>query len=709
MQRWIYHLTVSSAFIFTTASSVQAGTLLRFNSGSVDPKLIYDSYSTHMIRDLRSADYIVQFHDVITMDQKKSLQNHFKVMGYLPDDALVVRGRLVALVAYQKTHPEVRAVVKYQGEYKISSEISPVSVFDKAQVQSILISTFQKKDTPKVVRSLSQLQVDLQVIEGRSIVALVPRGLISQIANLTGVEHVQPTPQIESFHFPIDGELTSLEPRTPGDYSDIKGDETGGKSIKLAEAWAAGFLGKNQIASMSDTGLDSGDPTSIHPDFNGAVKSGYALGLWSKSWNDPMGHGTHVAGSIVGRGTQSKGLLKGGASEAQFVVEGLWSPMLNNLSVPSRLADLFDKAANDGARVHSNSWGAARTFGAYDSMAAQVDTWMFDHPDMLILFAAGNSGVDHDKDGRIDSGSMATPATAKNCLTVGASKNFTKTGGIQVPISKLRAAKDDWSAEPIYSSYLSDRDDGLAMFSSRGPTLDGRVKPDIVAPGTNILSTRSHVKDSSVLWGAYNDDYAWAGGTSMATPITAGAITVARQILVEKWNIANPSSALLKAVMVHSADDLFPGQFGEVGAAKGQELLTRRPNSDEGYGRVNMANLVNLGASTHIIDNREGVAQGKEVVYDFTLQKSGRLQANLVWTDAPGSANAQKALVNDLDLVLLTPDGQSIGGNDHINNLELIEKGDLPAGSYKLVVRGVNVPMGKAGAQSYALIFSIFE
>ncbi|MGE5086884.1 MAG: S8 family serine peptidase [Bacillota bacterium] len=709
MQRWIYHLTVSSAFILTTASSVQAGTLLRFNSGSIDPKLIYDAYSNEMIRDLKSADYIVQFRDVITANQKKTVQARFAVMGYLPDDALVVRGSLSSLVAYQKTHPEVRAVVKYQGEYKISNEFGPVSVFDKAEIQSVLISTFQNKDTSKVVKALRHLKVKLQDVAGKSIVALIPRGLIHQAADLTGVEHIQPTPQIESFHFPMDGELTSLEPRAPGDYSDIVGDETGGKSIKLPGAWAAGFQGKNQIASMSDTGLDSGDPANIHPDFNGAVKSGYALGLWSKSWNDPMGHGTHVAGSIVGRGTQAKGLLKGGASEALFVVEGLWSPMLNNLSVPARLADLFDKAANDGARVHSNSWGAARTFGAYDSMAAQVDAWMFDQPDMLILFAAGNSGVDHDKDGRIDAGSLATPATAKNCLTVGASKNFTKTGGIQVPISKLRAAKDDWSAEPIYSSYLSDRDDGLAMFSSRGPTLDGRVKPDIVAPGTNILSTRSHVKGASVLWGAYNDDYAWAGGTSMATPITAGAVTVARQILVEKWNIANPSSALLKAVMIHTADDLFPGQFGEVGAGKGQELLSHRPNSDEGYGRVNMTNLVNLGAGTSIVDNRDGVGQGSEVVYEFTLQKSGRLLANLVWTDAPGSANAQKALVNDLDLVLLMPDGQSIGGNDHINNLELIEKSDLSPGSYKLVVRGVNVPMGKASRQPYALIFSILE
>ncbi|MFM6930187.1 MAG: serine protease, partial [Bdellovibrio sp.] len=248
MQRWIYHLTVSSAFIFTTASSVHAGTLLRFNSGSVDPKLIYDGYSSEVIRDLRFSDYVVQFHNVITADQKKSLQAHFAVMGYLPDDALVVRGSLSSLVAYQKAHSEIRAVVKYQGEYKISSEFSPVSVFNKAENQSVFISTFLKKDTPKVAKALRHLKVSLQVVEGRFLVALIPRGLIQQVASLTGVEHIQPTPQIESFHFPIEVELTSIEPRTPGDYSDLAGDETGGKSIKFPEMWAAGFQGRNQIA-----------------------------------------------------------------------------------------------------------------------------------------------------------------------------------------------------------------------------------------------------------------------------------------------------------------------------------------------------------------------------------------------------------------------------------------------------------------------------
>jgi hypothetical protein len=253
---------------------------------------------------------------------------------------------------------------------------------------------------------------------------------------------------------------------------------------------------------------------------------------------------------------------------------------------------------------------------------------------------------------------------------------------------------------------LSDRDDGIAMFSSRGPTLDGRVKPEIVAPGTNILSNRSHIKNASPLWGAYNDDYAWSGGTSMATPLTAGAVTVTRQMLVEKWGVQNPSAAVLKAMIMHSADDLYPGQFGEVGAAKGQELLTRRPNSDEGYGRVNMDNMVKMMSNTIVADDRDGVATNQSETYEFKLNGPGKLYANLVWTDAPGSANASKALVNDLDLILTGPNG-TVSSNDHVNNAEMIET-TLPAGSYKLTVKGNNVPAGKnGGRQPYALVFSV--
>jgi serine protease AprX len=689
----------------------QAGTILKLNAGRVDTTKMMHNFSAAKndnVNDL-ATEYIVQFKKAITEADKKALAAKFEVFGYLPEDALVVRGTSEALTQYQNSNAGIQAVVPYLASYKLSQAFGSFSIFDTQNNQSVMIKTFKASDATSIAQKMAALssQVELQVVDGKYIVAMIPRSLVGSIAAITGVEHVQPTPEMESFHFAMDANTASdVTAKAAGDYSDLSGFETGTKVMNFEAAWNAGYTGRGQVVSMADTGLDSGNPSTIHQDFVGGIQSGYPFGMFSKTWDDPMGHGTHVAGSVMGRGTASSGRLKGGAYEAKMVAEGMWSPMLKNLSVPAKLGDLFTKAFADGARIHTNSWGGAQTFGAYDNFAVQVDTWMWDNPDMLILFAAGNSGSDKDKDGRIDSNTMASPGTSKNILTVGASENKVTTGGIQVPISKLRSAKDEWPAEPIYSSYVSDNENGMAMFSSRGPTLDGRTKPDIVAPGTNILSVKSQQPGASDLWGAYNKDYAWSGGTSMATPLTAGAAAVARQILVEKVGMKNPSGAMLKAVMIHTAVDMFPGQYGEVGASRGQELLTRRPNSDEGYGRVDMANIVALDAKTTLIDNRKGIAQGADDVYEFSLPSGGSLYANLVWTDAPGSSNAAQALVNDLDLVLIMPNGQSVSLNDHINNLEAIEKAGLPAGSYKLVVKGYKIPQGRAGVQPYALAFT---
>ncbi|KYG63549.1 serine protease [Bdellovibrio bacteriovorus] len=712
MIRLVKSITTTTAIAALTASAASAGTVLKMNSGAVDTTKISNNYAASWMMETQPTEYIVQFKKAITEADKATLKAQFEVFGYLPDDALVVRSTYAKLLSFKNSHPEVQAVVKYSASYKVSSSFDVASVFNKDTVQSVLVKTFKASDADLVASKMAALnpKVELQVVDGNSVMALVPRGLVSQVAALTGVEHVQPTPEIESFHFVMDQDLAAdVHATAAGDYSDLTGDEPGTRVMKFQAAWAQGFTGRNQIVSMADTGLDSGNVNAIHGDFAGNVISGYPFGLWSKTWDDPMGHGTHVAGSVMGNGKASGGLLKGGAYEAKMVAEGMWSPMLKNLSVPSKLGDLFAKAQTDGASIHTNSWGGARTFGAYDNFAVQVDTWLYDNPDMLVLFAAGNSGADKNKDGRIDANSMASPGTAKNVLTVGASENVVTTGGIQVPISKLRAAKDEWPSEPIYSDYISNNENGIAMFSSRGPTSDGRVKPDIVAPGTNILSVKSQQKDASELWGAYNKDYVWSGGTSMATPLTAGAAAVARQALVEKLNIQKPSAALMKATMIHTAVDMYPGQFGEIGASRGQEILTRRPNSDEGYGRVDVQNIVNLGSKTQFIDNRQGVAQGQEVSYEFTLAREGKLYANLVWTDAPGSANAAQALVNDLDLVLTLPNGQTLSMNDHVNNLEMIEKSGLPAGSYKLTVKGFKVPQGKNGSQAYALVYTATE
>src|SRR5690606_17977403 len=148
--------------------------------------------------------------------------------------------------------------------------------------------------------------------------------------------------------------------------------------------------GQGQTVAMADTGLDMGTTSNIHQDLQ-TVVGGEAVGILGMSWEDPQGHGTHVAGSVVSRGVLSEGLIKGGAFNANFYAQGMWSMLFNNITVPQDLPGMFVNAYNKGARVHTNSWGAMQNLGAYDNFAASVDEVMWNNQDYLIVFAAGNS------------------------------------------------------------------------------------------------------------------------------------------------------------------------------------------------------------------------------------------------------------------------------------------------------------------------------
>ena len=658
----------------------------------------------------KRGEFIIQFKDLITeADKQKILSAGGKILRYLPDDSLLVGGAKIAFGNLDFSR--IENIVDFAPEYRLSPDFA-LSVFSEDQV--IVIKSFAPN--PKVVEELERkhkLGAALLIEDGKYVLAKVPPLTIEKLAHVSGVEFIQPYVPFTNFVMDLrsddflaepSGGSTSSQPgiSKAGDYSDLNGYETGVKVLNAQGAWDVGMKGEGQIVAMADTGLDSGNLLALHEDFQGAVAGGYIFGVYSKDWADPMGHGTHVAGSILGRGTASGGLNKGVAYQARLIVEGMWSPMLENLTVPPKLEKLFQAAYNEGARIHSNSWGSPRNLGAYDSFANQVDEFIWTHPDMLVVFAAGNSGEDKNKDGRIDSGSVSSPGTAKNVLTVGASENLNSTGGIQVPIKKLRGAADKWGAEPILSDFLSDNPNGVAMFSSRGPTLDNRIKPEILGPGTNILSVRSQVKGASELWGAYNADYAYSGGTSMAAPLVAGGATLIRQYLLKELAPSTPSAALLKAAILVGGVEIFPGQFGEVGKDKGQEILTLRPNSDEGYGRMDVTRVLELGLK--LVDNKEGVAQGQEVIYEFqTSKEDGDLNVVLVWKDAPASPTAALTLVNDLDLALIAPNGDKVEVGDHTNNHELVVAHHLKPGSYKIQVRGQRVVQGVK--QPFALAY----
>ena len=676
---------------------------IHFQSGSVD--LIQTKTALNETFPIQGQyDYILQFEDRIPSPLPAGLAE-LQILGYLPDDAIVVRASAEQVEKLARGQKGIYAYSPYIPVYKLSPSFDGISALNQDEAKMVIVKLFNEADLETIENQIDQMSPDVFVyMSGDRLIFLESKvSRLMEIARLSGVEHIQPYIQFESMYFDPGVQADIL--KSGGDYTDLSGFEAGTQIMNSKAAWDSGFTGRGQIVSYADTGLDSGSLDSIHPDFKGAIREAQVIGLFSRSWGDPQGHGTHVAGSIAGRGAASRQMIRGGAFEAQIVAQGMWTPLLKNIMVPPQVAQLFVKAYNKGARIHSNSWGAAINLGAYDNFAQLVDDYAFRTPEMLLVFAAGNSGVDKNKDGRVDGGSISTPGTAKNVLTVGASENLVSTGGIQVPVSKTKIGSN-WPAEPIASSTMSDNPNGIAMFSSRGPTRDGRIKPDVVAPGTNILSTRSHFKDATVLWGAYNDNYVWAGGTSMATPLAAGAATQARQWIQEVHQIQKPSAALLKGVLMHSAKDLYPGQYGE--GVPYQEIKTRRPNSDEGFGRVDLAAVIDMKVPhTRLVDKRDGVAQDQEDVYEFEVKEGESLLANLVYTDPPGSPNAKVALVNDLDLILVKPDGSEVAPLDRVNNLEVIELSGLPPGVYHLKVRGTKLPYTMTGKQPYALIYTV--
>jgi hypothetical protein len=152
----------------------------------------------------------------------------------------------------------------------------------------------------------------------------------------------------------------------------------------------------------------------------------------------------------------------------------------------------FQNAYNDGARIHTNSWGCSaegdpQFCNVYNGQARDVDAFMLDHPDMLIMFAAGNEGNVG------DGNTVGSPATCKNCLTVGASQNdyelSFKNVSYYVDWEELNADSAAFQAQ-IDNNPQDFNKDNIAFFSSVGPANRGstRMKPDVVAPGDMIVS-----------------------------------------------------------------------------------------------------------------------------------------------------------------------------------------------------------------------------
>ncbi|MFC9504748.1 S8 family serine peptidase [Streptomyces sp. NPDC057002] len=464
--------------------------------------------------------------------------------------------------------------------------------------------------------------------------------------------------------------------------------------------------GAGQVVAVADSGFDLGSTTNVHSAFTGRVARLYALGRPTRA-DDPDGHGTHVAGSVLGNGTSAAmgGAVQGTAPRATLVLQSLMDRHGQLGGIPDDLRDLFTPPYDDdGARVHTDSWGSTVPGRPYDRSAREIDDMVWNNEDLVICFAAGNDGNDRDRDGRVNLGDVGSEGAAKNCITIGASESGRP--GISSTYGQLWS--QDFPVNPLRDDRQADDPDGMAAFSNRGPTREGRIKPDVVGPGTSILSALSRAAASlpGDPFGASADPrFHFLSGTSMAAPLVAGCVAVLRETLVRNGT-PRPSAALVKAMLINGAVEL-PGQYipSEAGPS---------PNNDSGFGRVDLSRSVVLPGDGRRSGFHEGgpLDQGEQELLRMEIpERDGgpepTFKVTLVWTDPPGAA-----LQNDLDLVVRTADGRERHGNmgtsagfDRTNNVEQVQWDDIPAGEVTVVVRAHRITRFP---QPYAFAWHIF-
>jgi serine protease AprX len=264
--------------------------------------------------------------------------------------------------------------------------------------------------------------------------------------------------------------------------------------LRVPEVWAESGQGTGIRVAVVDTGIDP-----EHPDFSGRIAA--ATSFVGSSADDGNGHGTHVASIIAGDGAASEGLYVGMAPEAHIYAAKVLTD--SGAGLMSDVMAGVEWAVDQNVQVINLSLGSDEKSDGTDPLSELCDAAVDEG--IVVCVAAGNAGP--------GAGTVGSPASAHKIITVGASTD----------------------------------DDSVADFSSRGPTKDGRTKPDVVFPGVNIVAARAA---GTSMGTPVSEHYTKASGTSMATPHAAG---VAALLLEGRPSL---TAAELKLLLMGTALDL---------------------------------------------------------------------------------------------------------------------------------------------------------
>lgn len=518
---------------------------IKVNGRLIDPREQY-------AQDARNTDYIIlTSRDVLENDQKAELQKlRVELLEDLGDHNILCRYTPADLNPLRDLG-FVRQVDVYRNRYKIPAvlleligELKGTPEFETESYPVDVITHQEVKDLEPLADDISKVaQVDrsqIQIISDK-IRLKVNLGKLDAIA--------------------ADDRVRILEEVVTPVLLDDQAKHIVGSPLRITQI--SGFNGKGQIVAVYDTGFDLGSIQDCHPAFTGQISELIPVGRPNAGRNDPKqvddanGHGTHVCGIIVGKEFDtSEGMVGGVAQDAKVVLSSLLKTDGDLVAIPSIDRLFAEPYTTYGAHVHSNSWGDGlglnKSQRGYTTASREIDDFVRSKGDALVCFSAGNYNVNEKKP------TIGSQAAAKNCLTVGASGSTREITQQDGTIYKI-------SADSIYP------------YSSRGPTAEKRVKPDVLAPGVNIFSAHSRHPAADRAWRPEATSKLYPGvkwkvltGTSQATPLVSGCAAILRQILQSK-GLQNPPAALLKAVIINGA-----------------HKLPRYNTNDQGFGLINL-------------------------------------------------------------------------------------------------------------------------
>jgi len=609
--------------------------------------------------------FLVQFHGSLSpADRALMSELGATPLHYVPNHAWLVRADATALAALGAS-PRVRARVAFEPAFRIDPALLPLAI-DPASAPGgaaatieLFVQLFRGCDTAAATRSLVQLGVALDDADAGFRERLLVHASAEQLAAMARVRDVQwiaPRSQLTLRGRP------AAALAAPAAFAPIPNDTTNwviqSNTNGSTPVWDNGVLGDGVIIGHIDGAIDLDacwfdDPNASSP---GPTHRKVVSHHGNASPSDS--HGTHTAGTAAGDQEPLNGVRGGNGAAYHARLAHTNDSLVDSGNFKSKLEELHA----DGATIFTNSWGDDSTT-QYNAWCVDIDEMSWEHPETLICFAVTNLS------------DLKNPENAKNVLAVGATDQ-----------------------SPNQGSHCT---------AGRGPTDDGRRKPELYAPGCGILSANDNKSCSTTSM----------SGTSMACPAIAGAAALTKSYFEAGFwpsgaaNAADafvPSGSLIKAALIVAGRDL----SGESGY----------PTDLEGWGRLLLDHALQFtgdGRKLWLADPGAAgafAATGDE--YDAWIHvydSAAELNLCLVFADAPGTLNSSSPVVNDLDLEITAPDGNVYRGNvfssgasatggsaDPLNNVERLRFLVPQLGWYAVRVRATD--LASAAAQPWALV-----